>query len=198
MSPPVHESLPPVHVAHVMDVYESLETPEGWRSEIIEAEIVLVPPPSVVHEHILDHVRTALRTVLPRSWGMSTHSGLVLPSLFNVAIPDLLVTDVALMDAGYAPNGGVDWAVRLEHVELVVEVTSTNAMTDRDVKRVAYGKAGIPRYLLVDRERHEVTLFTEPHDLGYGNPLRVPYGESLTVDFGEAGTVEITTDAFPK
>ncbi|MBW5482094.1 Uma2 family endonuclease [Streptomyces bambusae] len=201
MSLPIHESLPPADepaVTDMLDVYESTETPEGWRSEIIEGEIVLVPPPSGDLEDILDYLRTELRTVIPRSWGLSSNSGLILPSLSKVPVPDLLVTDARLRDVSYAPKGGVNWAVRLEHVELVVEVTSGNAATDRDVKRVAYGKAGIPRYLLVDRQKHEVTLFTEPHELGYGHPQRVPYGESLTIDFEAVGTVTIDTADFPK
>lgn len=48
---------------------------------------------------------------------------------------------------------------------LVLEVTSHDSDTDRrdrQEKPVAYGAAGIPFYLLVDRDDHTVTLFSDP------------------------------------
>jgi hypothetical protein len=51
---------------------------------------------------------------------------------------------------------------------------------DRHVKPVAYGAAGIPFYLLIDRGACMVMLYRDPDsELGYRSCRRVPFGDSL-------------------
>jgi len=66
-------------------------------------------------------------------------------------------------------------------VALVVEVTSAQANRDRADKRHCYAKASIPLYLLVDRERQAVTLFSEPavEFEDYREEFRVPFGKPV-------------------
>ncbi|MFJ3231569.1 Uma2 family endonuclease [Streptomyces sp. NPDC086787] len=68
-------------------------------------------------------------------------------------------------------------------VLLVAEVTSYDSDTDRrdrHEKPVAYGAAGIPFYLLVDRDACTVTLYSEPDPgIGYGASRTVPFGAGL-------------------
>jgi len=49
------------------------------------------------------------------------------------------------------------------------------------VKRHCYGKAGIPLYLLVDRDARTVTLFSEPsiEAEDYRADVRVAFGRGL-------------------
>lgn len=79
-------------------------------------------------------------------------------------------------------------------VAMVVEVTSTKADRDRIAKRHCYALAGIPLYLLVDREEGTATLFSDPkardhaeaHIVHFGKPLPLPapFGFDLdTADF---------------
>ncbi|MBR8642930.1 Uma2 family endonuclease [Streptomyces tuirus] len=68
-------------------------------------------------------------------------------------------------------------------VLLVLEVTSYDSDTDRrdrQEKPVAYGAAGIPYYLLVDRDACAVKLYSDPNPgVGYGNCRTAPFGATL-------------------
>ncbi|MFJ9342715.1 Uma2 family endonuclease [Streptomyces sp. NPDC101733] len=67
---------------------------------------------------------------------------------------------------------------------MVVEVTSHDSDTelrDRNDKRDGYAAAEIPVYLLVDRQRHAVTVYSEPSGGKYQSDLAFAYGESVPV-----------------
>ncbi|WP_328439462.1 Uma2 family endonuclease [Streptomyces sp. NBC_00444] len=70
-------------------------------------------------------------------------------------------------------------------VLLVLEVTSYDSDTDRrdrQEKPDAYGAAGIPFYLLIDRVACAVKLYSDPApELGYGNCRTVPFGDTLVL-----------------
>ncbi|MFD4259757.1 Uma2 family endonuclease [Streptomyces sp. NPDC058534] len=85
---------------------------------------------------------------------------------------------------GY-PKGHGDWS-DAEGVLMAVEVTSH----DRIDKPDGYAAAGIPVYLLVDRDDCTVTVFTEPQDGRYrqqvnsafGAPVKLPDPVGITLD----------------
>lgn len=81
-------------------------------------------------------------------------------------------------------TGQGDWA-DCEGVLMTVEVTSYDADThrrDRVEKPAAYGEAGIPFYLLIDRDNCTVTLHSSPaEDGGYRNKQEVAFGQELTI-----------------
>lgn len=68
-------------------------------------------------------------------------------------------------------------------VLLVIEVTSYDSDTnrrDRQEKPVAYGAAGIPFYLLIDRDACTVKLYSDPDpEVGYREFRKVPFGDTL-------------------
>ncbi|NUR02482.1 MAG: Uma2 family endonuclease [Streptomyces sp.] len=70
-------------------------------------------------------------------------------------------------------------------VLLVLEVTSYDSDTDRrdrQEKPVAYGAAGIPFYLLIDRDACTAKLYSDPvPEFGYGNCRTVPFGDTLVL-----------------
>ncbi|MFM9373473.1 Uma2 family endonuclease [Streptomyces sp. Da 82-17] len=78
-----------------------------------------------------------------------------------------------------------DWADP-EGALMVVEVTSYDADTDsrdRHEKPAAYAAAGIPVYLLVDRDRQALAVHTRPNT-DHGQYLHVdivPFGEKTTL-----------------
>ncbi|MET9684578.1 Uma2 family endonuclease [Streptomyces coeruleorubidus] len=87
---------------------------------------------------------------------------------------------VLVPEAHFAGHG--EWADP-SGVLLVLEVTSYDSDTDqrgRQEKPVAYGAAGIPFYLLVDRDACAVKLYSDPDTgVGYGNCRTVPFGATL-------------------
>ena len=64
-------------------------------------------------------------------------------------------------------------------IELVLEVTSSRPDLDRHAKRRAYAGAGIPLYLLVDRQHRRVTLFSHPAHDDYSRTSAAAFGDRL-------------------
>ncbi|MEV6168137.1 Uma2 family endonuclease [Streptomyces sp. NPDC051954] len=83
-------------------------------------------------------------------------------------------------EAHFAGHG--EWADP-SGVLLVLEVTSYDSdknQRDRQEKPVAYGAAGIPFYLLIDRDACTVKLYSDPDpEVGYRELRNVPFGDRL-------------------
>ncbi|MEV4252811.1 Uma2 family endonuclease [Spirillospora sp. NPDC049652] len=157
-----------------------LDPPEGFRAELIEGEVVVSPAPASRHEKCLSRLSRQVARESATPMDFSGNKGLALQSggrcTKNYAIPDGVFAplDLDLFDSEdnwISPDG----------VALVVEVTSGRADHDRKVKRHCYAKAALPHYLLVDRQRQSVTLFSEPDEQrqDYRAATRVPFGKSL-------------------
>lgn len=177
--------------ATVEETFElfSAAAPKGWRVELIEGEIYVVPPANGEHEEIVSELTGQFRDHDKRL-GRYTGIGLSLPvaSGTGYVIPDLVV----------APKGSFDdqqeWH-DTDAVLLVAEVTSVStAGRDRVQKIRGYARAGIPVYLLIDRKAGEAVVFYEPegddytvkatHKLGTQVLLPAPLGFALdTAEF---------------
>ncbi|MCG8968554.1 Uma2 family endonuclease [Streptomyces sp. CL12-4] len=187
MTAMAHEPLTQADV--LLEGFLALDTPEGFRAELIEGEIVVTPPPDGDHEKYISRI---VRQVIKRSridMDVSGNKGLRLGggdgSPKNHAIPD----------ATFAPLdldlfGGADPWMPCDGIAMVMEVTSTKPQADREAKRRCYARGGVPLYLLVDREASLVTLFGEPEDNDYrrlhkrafGDPLPLPEPFSFDLD----------------
>lgn len=179
-------TLPDSAPEDILGAFEELAVPEGYRAELIEGEIVVSPPPDGRHEGNIARIFKQVDRKSMAEMDVSGSTGIVTPS--GRFIPD--VTAV--------PSGGLDerrsWDGP-EDVQLVVEVTSGRGDKDRVKKRRGYAAAGIPLYLLVDREAGEVVLFSQPADGEYHARLSQPFGKGVelpkpfgfTLDTGEFG-----------
>ena len=167
----------------------SAAAPEGWRVELVEGEIYVVPPANGEHEEIVSELSGQVRDH-DRGLGRYTGIGLNVPGASGTGhvIPDLVI----------APKGSFhdeeEWHEPAP-VLMVAEVTSASTATrDRDTKIRGYARAGIPIYLLIDREEGEVMVYSDPsgddyakslkHKLGLAVPLPAPLGFELdTAEF---------------
>ncbi|MDK1473105.1 Uma2 family endonuclease [Streptomyces sp. 549] len=185
---------PPTQEQLLLESFLALETPEGFKAELIEGEIVVAPPPDGDHE---DYISTVVRQVVRSAtteMDVSGNKGLILPR------GGLCPRNRAIPDATFAPRslrlfrGAEPW-MPCDGVAMVAEVTSSKPFGDRGTKRACYALAGIPLYLLIDRERSSVTLLSEPDGDDYTRaisrafgkpvPLPEPFGFELeTADFG--------------
>lgn len=172
--------------ATVEETFElfSAQAPKGWRVELIEGEIYVVPPANGEHEEIVSELSGQVRDH-DRGLGRYTGIGLSLPGTND---PVRVIPDLAI-----APKGSFgdqhDWHAP-DAVLLVAEVTSAStASRDRVLKIRAYARAGIPVYLMIDREAGEAVVCSGPegddythkslHKLGTEVPLPAPLGFSL-------------------
>lgn len=169
----------------------SAAAPEGWRVELVEGEIYVVPPANGEHEEIVSEVadQVAERRA-DRALRSYTGIGLNVPGASDTGhvIPDLVI----------APKGSFhdeeEWHGSAS-VLLVAEVTSTStAARDRDKKIRGYARAGIPVYLLIDREEGEVLVYSEPSGDDYAKGLKHKLG--LTVPLPAPLEFELDTAEF--
>lgn len=164
----------------LLEGFLALDTPEGFRAELIEGEIVVTPPPDGDHE---DYIDVIAHQVIRRSrtdMQFSGNKGLKLRSApdcpRNHVIPDgtFARRDLRLF------RGAEPW-MPSDGVALVLEVTSTRPHADREAKRRCYARAEIPLYLLVDRDASALTLFSDPENGDYRQLTTLPFGKPLTL-----------------
>ncbi|WP_212910493.1 Uma2 family endonuclease [Streptomyces sp. TS71-3] len=171
-----HEPLTEAEV--LLDGFLALDTPEGFRAELIEGDIVVTPPPDGDHEDyiglIADEVsrRSRTRMQFAGNKGLKLPSGTAKPIAHVIPDATFAPRDMRLFrgaEAWMPPNG----------VALVLEVTSAKPQRDREDKRRCYARGEIPLYLLVDREAASLTLFSEPEGDDYRQLCTVPFGKAL-------------------
>jgi hypothetical protein len=173
------------------ELFEALDLGKPYRAEFIEGRIVVSGVPYVWHELVIgwleDQTADARRG---HGWTKSAHSALILETRWTCVLPDLVI----FKDLDKIPR--LQSEIPLKHALLVAEVTSRDSRrVDREVKRDACAKAGIPIYLLVDRftKPVSITLFSGPGTNGYaeadtvtagpgGGKLRIPVPFEITLD----------------
>ncbi|MEU5241552.1 Uma2 family endonuclease [Streptomyces lydicus] len=178
MTAMAHEPIP-AQDDTLLEGFLALETPNGFRAELIEGEIVVTPPPDGDHE---DYLSVILRQVLRESatdMDSSGHKGLLLPAGADGRPPNHVIPDATIAPRALRLFRGAPSWMPGDGVAMVVEVTSTNPLKDREAKRLCYARAGIPLYLLVDRDKATVTLFSEPENADYSGSHTQPFGKPV-------------------
>ncbi|SPF01617.1 Uma2 family endonuclease [Streptomyces sp. MA5143a] len=177
--------------ASVEQVFElfSATAPKGWRVELIEGEICVTPPANGEHEEIVSELSGQVRDH-DKGLGRYTGIGLDVPGASGTGhvVPDLVI----------APKGSFsdseEWH-DASPVLLVAEVTSdSTAERDREKKIHGYARAGIPLYLLIDREAGEAVVHSEPSADAYAKSSRCKLG--LTVSLPAPLGFELDTAEF--
>jgi Uma2 family endonuclease len=175
----------------LLEAFLSLETPEGYRAELIDGEIVVTPPPNGNHERCITRLVEQVLKNSATPMDFSGNKGLVLPGPDGGphVIPDLTFVprtlDLFLDALPWMPSLGV---------AMVVEVTSSSPDRDRKTKRRAYAAARVPLYLLIDREERQVTLFDDPRRDDYATRFVAAFGSSVRLPPPFSFTLE--TDGF--
>ncbi|MFD5060649.1 Uma2 family endonuclease [Streptomyces sp. NPDC058394] len=182
---------------YLLQTWRELDVPEGWRAEIDEGQIVLVPPPHAHHNGIAAKVQRRLYRDLPEALEIYQTLGIHVAPLDKLYVPDLVVMPSELIDATDPESSD---PMDASDALLIVEITSKgNAREDRTKKYRAYARAAVPMYLLIDRfdtRGAMATLFTEPNEDGtYKHSDPVPFGKPLTLP-EPFGTTLLTAD-FP-
>jgi Uma2 family endonuclease len=162
----------------LLEYFLSLDTPEGYRAQLIDGEIVVTPPPAGNHERAISRIaaQVARNSLVPMD--ASGGKGLIVPS-HGIAAAGRVIPDLTFAPEGLDLFHHADPWMPAAGVAMVLEVTSSDPYRDRDAKRHAYAGAAIPLYLLVDRQFDRVTLFGDPAHDDYKRTLSVPFGDAL-------------------
>lgn len=161
----------------LLRTWQEIDMPDGWRAEIREAGIVLVPPPSPQHDVNEGLITRQLNRRLPDDLIVTHGSGVMIPAHERLRAPDVLVFPI--------DSTPEDKGVPLDphDMSLVVEIVSQgNANDDRETRRCEYATAGVPLYLMVDaydRRGPRVTLFSTPRDGDYDDRHTVEWGKPV-------------------
>ncbi|WP_435853055.1 Uma2 family endonuclease [Streptomyces lavendulocolor] len=167
------DQVPGLSVEEAFDMFSAV-APKGWRVELIEGEIHVTPPANGEHEEIVsevtDQVVQRRKEQRIRSY---TGIGLFMP---GASVSGKVEPDIVL-----APKGSFDDQAEYHDpsaVLLVAEVTSRSTAGNDRVKKIrGYARAGIPVYLLIDRESEEAVVCTEPSGEDYGAKAAYKLGE---------------------
>ncbi|GAA2354541.1 Uma2 family endonuclease [Streptomyces cuspidosporus] len=168
--------------------WKAMELPEGYRAEIIEESIEVSPTGRRRHTVIINRLRDALVTHLADGDHAAYQDGNVIHRR-KVFIPDLFIAPRDLDEIPDEEDLGVD----ASGVAAVFEVVSPGREArsrDRERKRRAYARAGIPLYVMIDDFDGEgtVSVLTSPNPdkAVYADEHRVPYGTDAVVPDGPA------------
>ncbi|MFD7124725.1 MULTISPECIES: Uma2 family endonuclease [Streptomyces] len=146
--------------------------PELVRLEFVHEKVQVKPVPNGNHAEIVKWLQKLCMQHRPDLW-LYPEQGIAIETYRKGrARPD----GVLAPDEHFAGAG--EWAAPTG-VLMTVEVTSRDADTnrrDRVEKPDGYAAAGIPVYLLVDREACSVTVFTEPEKGTYRSATTRPFG----------------------
>ncbi|WP_051966643.1 Uma2 family endonuclease [Kitasatospora mediocidica] len=156
----------------LLEAFLTLETPEGFKAELIEGEIVVTPPPDGDHETAIGRIVWQIARQCPKGMDFAGGKGLIVPT--GRFIPDGTFTSRGAM------AGRGSWS-KPEGVLMVLEVTSSRPEKDRGAKRLGYAAAGIPLYLLLDRQENKLLLHSDPQEDDYHSTAWVPVGEALAL-----------------
>ncbi|MFD9724216.1 Uma2 family endonuclease [Streptomyces sp. NPDC059072] len=180
---------PPSNLDEVLwQAWKAMELPEGYHAEIVEGFIEVSPTGRYSHGRIANRLRRALDKFLDAGEFAALQDINVIHKR-KVWIPDVLV---ALEDADeHVTEDGL--GIQASAVLLIAEVVSPGKDSierDRERKRRAYARAGIPVYVIIDdHDGHgTVSLLTGPvpDEARYASEVRMPYGTGVTVPEGPA------------
>ncbi|PPS81704.1 Uma2 family endonuclease [Streptomyces sp. MH60] len=162
----------------------------GYRVEIIGGQLLVTPPPDVMHSRALTKLMRPFIAAGLDDGGTEVHQGigLWLPTdAEDYAIPDLVIVD-ADIDDHLVENNCYDPVC----FRLVLEVTSSNWKNDLKAKVTAYAAAMVPVYVIVDRKHQRLHVLTDPDCADYSTHRVHSPGETVTLP-GSLGA-EVTLD----
>ncbi|KPC67138.1 hypothetical protein ADL29_02985 [Streptomyces chattanoogensis] len=152
-------------------------TAEGLRLEFINGRLGIKAVPDGDHAEIIRWLQQVCMQHRP-DLGLYAERGLQIKAYREGrAIPDASLA----RPGSFAGHG--EWS-EPEAVLMAAEVTSFDRdadSRDRREKPRAYAEAGIPVYLLIDRDSCEVTVYSEPDGDRYDKAVIVPFGKPATL-----------------
>ncbi|MEU9369115.1 Uma2 family endonuclease [Streptomyces avermitilis] len=159
----------------MLRIVEELDTPEGYKAELIRGKIVVSPWSKLRYKKVMKLLRLQLEPHAPDG-----HDVDVAPFLFTFPGsergfgPHLHVADEAAFDAeGRHADGAA--------LSLVAELTSASTKdADWLDKLDTYGRV-VPVYLVLDMQVGEITAFWDPSAKGYRSRTTVTFGTSLHI-----------------
>ena len=142
------------------------------RVELIEGEIIRMPPIGSPHAARVKRISYVLRSVFERRAIVSVQDPVRLDD-FSEPVPDVAI--LKPREDFYAAHHPTP-----EDVLLIVEVSDSSTFTDRNVKVPLYARAQIPEVWLVNLPKQVIEVYSEPAEGKYQKAVTFNPGEVLT------------------
>ena len=129
------------------------------RVELINGWLVrkmTTKPPHVV---AVDAAREAIAGLLPKGWWLREEKPVRIPD-FDEPEPDVSVVRGSRQDYRTRHPGPGD-------IEFLVEVSDTSLSWDRGEKLLAYARAGVPIYWILNLVDRQLEIYSDPTPTGY-------------------------------
>lgn len=159
----------------LLRVVEELDTPAGYKAELVRGKIVLSPGPELRYMKVVKSLRLQLGPHAPEGhYADSAPFLFAFPGSERAYGPDLHVADESAFDAeGRHADGAA--------LSLAAELTS-DSIKDVDWvdKMETYGRV-VPVYLLLDMRAAEINVLWDPSPKGYRSRTDVPFGRPVRI-----------------
>jgi Uma2 family endonuclease len=166
---------PPGEFEDLLRIALDLDTPDGFKAEIIKGTIVVTPWQRPYYFRAMESLRERLAPHVPEGHRASTSPFLfAFPQAKRAFGPDLYVADTGAFEQLQGPVNGAA-------LSLVAELTSPSTRgADVKDKLAVYGRH-VPVYLLLDMQAEEATVFWDTSPNGYRAHRAVSFGQSLAI-----------------
>ena len=155
---------------HVMGRMGVLRLDE--RLELIEGEIIVVPPAGVRHSSSILRLTEAFKPErLARGALLGVHTAI---ATSNISEPEPDVMLLAYRDDRYASR-----RPQPDDIVLLIEVSDSSLKYDRETKLPLYAESGIREVWIVDLQHDEIESYQERGPKGYRVVRRFLPGDSL-------------------
>ena len=144
---------------------------EGERVELLEGEIVAMPPMGDPHRGTVN----LLNDMLVRRFAGRAIVQVQCPIV--VSFDSEPEPDLALLPPGDAAYGRR--AARPPDIYVALEVADTTRRLDYGLKRRLYGKTAIAEYWIVDLRERTIHLFRDPRPQGYRSERVAASGDTV-------------------
>ena len=165
-----------------------LKTSDDERYELLDGELIIMPAPSIAHQHVAMKLGTRLDTFVEEG-----NLGVLYSAPTDVVLSD---TDVVQPDLLFisSERAHIITPANIQGApDLIVEIRSAStAERDETLKRKLYAERGVKEYWLVDPEAMTITVlclgeggYAEEAAHSMGQTLTSPTLESFSVNLDE-------------
>ncbi len=152
-----------------------LKTSDDERYELLDGELIIMPAPSIAHQHVAMKLGTRLDTFVEDG-----NLGVVYSAPTDVVLSETDVVQPDLMFISSERANIVTSTNILGAPDLIVEIRSdSTAQRDETLKRKLYAECGVKEYWLVDPEAGTVTVLLLGEE-GYAEGATYTEGQTLT------------------
>lgn len=141
------------------------------KIELVYGEIQAMNPAGPAHDHCIEFLNQwSVRNADPEHSSVRVQSGLSLPELDSRPEPDI---------AWVKRRRYVDRHPGADDVQLIIEVSDSSLLRDRNIKAGLYAKAGIGEYWIVNASEECIHVFRNPGSDSYMELTTFAAGDSV-------------------